>query len=85
MIAGHEDVIRQRRELWQERAELVWQQIATDIEQAVPDPDQIVWPALKPDEEADPLFDSRRDYLDQMDRFKLHQGKIGSDMPEAAP
>jgi hypothetical protein len=34
------------------------------------------WPVAAPDDpHPDPLFDSRRDYLEQTDRYKRHQGK----------
>jgi hypothetical protein len=75
MIAGHAQAITELREDWQERAEPIWQQIASDIEQEVPDPAEIEWPALNLDEEPDPLFDSNRDYVEQIDRYKQHQGK----------
>jgi hypothetical protein len=76
VIAQDEQAIEELLERWQERAEPVWQRIAAEIEHEAPDPDRIEWPTLKPDEEADPLFDSQRDYLEQIDRFKLHQGKL---------
>jgi hypothetical protein len=43
---------------------------------AAPDLSQTKWPEPKPgDEDPDPLFDSTRDYLTQVDRFKRHQAK----------
>jgi hypothetical protein len=38
--------------------------------------DSIEWPEPKEgDEDPDPLFDSTRDYVEQIDRYKQHQGK----------
>jgi hypothetical protein len=51
--------------------------IAGELEAEAPDLNDLVdWP--EPDdgnEDDDPLFDSTRDYLEQIDRFKFHQGK----------
>jgi hypothetical protein len=61
---------------WTERAEPVWQAIADDLEELAPDVDELrtnsTWLA---NEDDDPLFDSSREYLDQVDRFKRYQGK----------
>jgi hypothetical protein len=41
-----------------------------------PDIDDVEWvESLEADEDSDPLFDSTRDYVDQVDRYKRHQGK----------
>jgi hypothetical protein len=74
-IAGNEQAITELQQDWQARAEPVWQQVASDIAQEVPDAEQIEWPTLADEEEADPLFDSTRDYVEQVDRYKKHQGK----------
>jgi DNA invertase Pin-like site-specific DNA recombinase len=38
--------------------------------------DQVVWPEpCDGDEDPDPLFDSRRTYVEQIDKYKAHQGK----------
>ena len=38
--------------------------------------DEYDWPTpANGNEDADPLFDSTRDYLEQIDRYKEHQGK----------
>jgi hypothetical protein len=59
-----------------ERAEPVWQAIADDLEELAPDVDELrpnsTWLA---NEDDDPLFDSTREYVEQVDRFKQHQGK----------
>jgi len=63
-------------ESWNERAQAVWHSIARNLLDAAPDPDNHAWPEPRePDEDDDPLFDSTRDYVEQMDRYKQHQGK----------
>jgi hypothetical protein len=50
--------------------------IAKDLRNEAPDPDDIEWPEPEEgDEDDNPLFDSTRDYLDQIERYKAHQGK----------
>jgi hypothetical protein len=42
----------------------------------MPDLDEVDWPIPdEGDEDLDPLFDSTRDYVEQMDRYKEHQDK----------
>jgi hypothetical protein len=61
---------------WRERAETVWQAIADDLEARRPDPDDLIWPdPAEGDEREVPLFDSRRDYVTQIDVYKEFQGK----------
>jgi hypothetical protein len=65
-----------RIEQWRERAEPVWQAIAEELEEQAPNLDGVEWPGPEvADEDDDPLFDSTRDYVAQIDRYKLHQGK----------
>jgi len=47
------------------------------LEEEAPDPDDFDWPEpAEADEwEDDPLYDSTRDYVAQVDRFRAHQGK----------
>ncbi len=48
--------------------------IATELKEEAPDLDEIDWPEPKDgDEDDDPLFDSTRDYVDQMDRLNEYQ------------
>ena len=50
--------------------------IAQDLRARAPDLDAVDWPEpADGDEDLDPLFNSTRDYLEQIDRYKLHQGK----------
>jgi hypothetical protein len=61
---------------WNKRAKPVWQAITDTIEQNQPQIDDIDWcPEYTADEDPDPLYDSTRDYLDQIGRYKQHQGK----------
>ncbi len=50
-------------------------QINAEFDDVVPDPDQFDWPEPRADELDDPLYDSTRDYVVQVDRFREHQGK----------
>jgi hypothetical protein len=59
-----------------DHAEAVIDAIADDLEERKPDPEEVDWPEIEDaDENDDPLFDSRRSYIDQIDRYKRHQGK----------
>jgi hypothetical protein len=50
--------------------------IAQELADEAPDVGAIDWPEPdEGDEDVDPLFDSTRDYVEQIDRFKAHQGK----------
>jgi hypothetical protein len=75
-IAEHQAAIEAELHGWQDRAAPVWERIADDMTAAMPAPDAIEWPELDlDDEDANPLFDSTRDYLDQMTAYKRYQGK----------
>jgi hypothetical protein len=66
---------RRRVEEWRERAKPVWQAMADKIEEDKPDPEDYDWPEPEEgDEDEDPLFDSTRDYVEQIDRYKAHKG-----------
>ena len=61
---------------WQKLANVVWQAVTNDLEAKSPDIDEIEWPEPdEGDEDPDPLFDSTRDYVEQIGRYKEHQGK----------
>jgi hypothetical protein len=50
--------------------------IERDLSDQAPDVDEYDWPEpAEGDEDPDPMFDSMRTYLDQMERYKEHQGK----------
>ena len=64
---------RQVRE-WQQQAKPIWRAISKTL--LATDLDRIEWPEPnEPDEDDDPLFDSTREYVEQIDRYKQHQGK----------
>jgi hypothetical protein len=61
---------------WQKQAKPVWRAITKELQAQAPDPDLIEWPEpADGDEDDDPLFDSTRDYVEQMDSYKLFQDK----------
>jgi hypothetical protein len=54
----------------------ILRKIARDLGEAAPDVDDYDWPEpADGDDDPDPLFDSTRDYVEQIDRYKQHQGK----------
>lgn len=56
--------------------EQLWPQIASELREKVPQYDPADFPQPKPaTPPEEPLFDSRRDYLDQMDHYRRWQGK----------
>lgn len=63
-------------ERWRSDAVSTWQAIASDLRAAAPDLSGVDWPEPREgDEDPDPLFDSCRGYVEQVDRYKRHQGK----------
>ncbi|MBB6407646.1 hypothetical protein [Mesorhizobium sangaii] len=55
-------------------------QIADELDAITPTFDPAAWPEPRPaTPPASPLFDSRRDYLDQIDHYRRWQGKGGAD------
>jgi hypothetical protein len=68
--------IKRQAEAWRKRGEDLYRTIAEELRADEPDFSSVHWPEpAAADEHPDPLFDSTRDYLTQIDRFKLHQGK----------
>jgi hypothetical protein len=64
-------------EAWIARAETTWDAIAQELEERKPDLDDVEWPEpAEGDEDDDPLFDSSRDYVEQINRYKKHQDKL---------
>jgi hypothetical protein len=75
-IAEHIAAINEQVAAFYEQATDVWSDIADDLEDRAPDPDAADWPTpYDADEPDDPLFDSGRSYIEQIDRYKRHQGK----------
>jgi hypothetical protein len=61
-------------------AETIWHAIEERLNAEMPDTSGIKWPEPKAgDEDLDPMFDSTRDYLDQIDCYKIFQGKPSAD------
>ena len=74
-IAENEAAITRRLEQWSESAAPVWETIASDLEETLPDVNDIDWLQPEPVEDDDALYDSKREYLHQMRKYKEHQGK----------
>jgi hypothetical protein len=49
-------------------------QINAEFDEVVPDPDQFDWPEPAADEWQNPLYDSTRDYVEQVDVYRAHRG-----------
>ena len=61
---------------FEKKAAPVLRKIERDLEAEAPDVDTYDWPEpAEGDEDPDPLFNSTREYVEQIDRYKLHQGK----------
>jgi hypothetical protein len=60
---------------WQARAEPIWQAITNRLQEDCPTDLEIECPEFAADEDPDPLYDSFRRYVEQIDRYKRHQGK----------
>jgi hypothetical protein len=62
----------------------ILRKIKTDLEAEAPDVDDYDWPEPQDgDEDDDPLFDSMRSYVEQIDRYKAHQGKPTAATPRS--
>jgi hypothetical protein len=61
---------------FQRKAAPILRNIEKDLREVAPDNDQYDWPEpADGDEDDDPMFDSTRSYLDQIERYKEHQDK----------
>jgi hypothetical protein len=59
---------------WRRQVERIYQAIADELEAEAPESGEIAWPEpAKGEEHPDPLFDSKRSYVDQIDIYKRHQ------------
>jgi hypothetical protein len=59
-----------------DRFNALQQRITEELEEEAPDLDAVDWPEPEDgDEDDDPLFDSNREYIEQVNRYKRHQGK----------
>jgi hypothetical protein len=60
---------------FEERAQPVFDAVEADLTAELPSADNYDWPRPKDgDEEDNPLYDSSRDYFEQLDRYREHQG-----------
>jgi hypothetical protein len=61
---------------FEKKARPVLRKIKQELDAEAPDIDNFEWPEPYDGvEDDDPLFDSTRDYVEQVDRYKQHQGK----------
>jgi hypothetical protein len=75
-MAEHIEAINAEVAQFYDQAEPVIYDIARDLEEEKPDPDDLEWPADYDAHESDEqLFQSERGYVEQMDFYKAHQGK----------
>jgi len=64
------------------KAAPILRNIERDLSDQAPDIDQYDWPeGAEGDEDDDPMFDSSRSYVDQVARYKEHQGKSADRKP----
>jgi hypothetical protein len=60
----------------QDQAQPLIETMRQELEAEAPDVDSYDWPEPEDaDEDDDPLYDSSRGYLEQLDRYHEHQGK----------
>lgn len=87
-----QQLIRTALQAWEHRAQQVWDSMAKALAARAPNFASIEWPQpMAGEEDPEPLFDSRRDYFEQMAVYKRHQGRapagnrddIGVKEPEA--
>ena len=68
------------------KARPILRKIEKDLEAEAPDVDDYDWPEPQDgNEDDDPLFDSTRSYVEQIDRYKQHQGKPIEAPPRKKP
>lgn len=61
---------------WRSQAEPLYERIASELAEKRPDVPDVEWPEpVEGDEDDDPLFDARRSYIEQADRYKRYQRK----------
>jgi hypothetical protein len=70
------------RARWAKRATPVWHAIKKGLNAEAPDLDEVEWPESdEGDEDLDPLFSSKRGYVEQIDRYKKFQIKTTAFAP----
>src|SRR5215469_8204802 len=76
--------INQKRTALLERIKPVWEMMSAKLRGRQPEP-KIECPHFDADEDDDPLFDTTRGYVEQVDRYKGYQGKPITRKVRAAP
>jgi hypothetical protein len=60
----------------EDRRQALWEEMTDSLLRRAPDISYVQWPTpADGDDDPDPLYDSSRDYVEQMDRYKRHQDK----------
>jgi hypothetical protein len=72
---AHVDAINGRVADFYEHAAALWVRIGAAIDERIPDATNFDWVEPAPADEPDAMFDSARDYLAQIDRYKQHLGQ----------
>jgi hypothetical protein len=70
---AREEIVAMEQPLVAE-AETLIGRINDEFDEVVPDPDQFDWPEPVADEWENPLYDSTRDYVEQVDVYRRHRG-----------
>jgi hypothetical protein len=72
----HVEAINHEVATFYQRAAALMRRIAAALDKRIPALETIAWASpAAPDEDDDPLFDSARGYIDQIDRYNAHAGK----------
>jgi hypothetical protein len=75
-IAELRERIAELQSEFEESAQPVFDAVEADLAAELPSADDYRWPEPKDgDEDDDPLYDSSRDYFEQLARYREHQGK----------
>ncbi len=72
---AHVDAINARVAAFYQRAADLWARIGRELEDSVPDADDFAWVEPEAPDEEESLFDSARDYVEQIDFYKAHTGQ----------
>jgi vacuolar-type H+-ATPase subunit H len=73
--AEYQEIVEHLRE-WEQRAQSTWESISEELESEKPDLSDYEPPAPRPAREPlDALYDSKRDYFTQLDRYHAWQGR----------
>ena len=73
IIEDSRDEIEAMEQSFVAEAEPLITQINAEFDEVVPDPDEYDWPEPAADEWDNPLFDSKRDYVEQVDVYRAHR------------